>query len=78
MEVIHVEKFPDSAGNIFNFRIIDWHNEIETAINLLINDRGEEREINIKRYQDAKDTDLKLLIEKAKKTIQAMQIIRNI
>ncbi|MEI2755795.1 MAG: hypothetical protein V9F46_04980 [Chitinophagaceae bacterium] len=50
MQVIHVEKFPNADGDVFNIRIIDWHNEIETAINLLINDRGEETEINIKRY----------------------------
>jgi hypothetical protein len=78
MQVIHVEKFPNAAGDVFNIRIIDWHNEIETAINLLINDRGEETEINIKRYQDDKDSDLNALIEKAKRTIQAMQIIRGI
>jgi hypothetical protein len=78
MEVLHVEKYPDSDGNVFNIRIIDWHNEIETAINLLFADGGEEREVNIKRYQNAKDAELKSLIEKAKNTIQAMQIIRNL
>lgn len=78
MEVLHVEKFPNANGDVFNIRIIDWHNEIETAINLIINEGGEEREFNIKRYQDEKKSELKSLIEKAKKTIQAMQIIRNL
>jgi len=77
MNALHVEKFPNSDGHVFAIRIIDWHHEIETSINLIVSDGGEEREFNIKRYQDTKGSDLKLLIEKAKRTIQAMQIVND-
>lgn len=78
MEVLHTEKFPNQDGDVFNIRIIDWHNKIETAINLMVNDAGEEREFNIKRYENPSNSDIKELTKEAKITILSIKIINDL
>lgn len=67
MTPLHVENYPGTNGEDFKIRIFDNTNKFETAINLLLMDNNEEREINIKRYEDSKDIELSDLITKAKK-----------
>ncbi len=78
MEILHVENYPGTNGEDFRIRIFDNISNFETAINLTFLDKDEEREVNIKRYEDSADSELSELILKAKKTIQLITILRRI
>jgi len=76
MEHKHSEKFVGVNGEDFIIRIIDYHSHVDVSINLMIEDNGEEREINIRRDKHPSGSDLNDLLEQAKKSIQFITVLR--
>ncbi len=63
---------------VYKIKIINQHSEIETSINLIIEDNGEQREVNIKRTSHPITSQLQNLIEKAKADIKLITILKNL
>lgn len=76
MNQLTTEKFPGVNGEDFEIRIVDQHTHIETSIDLVFFDNGEERKVNIQRYSDGNSLSVKDLLEKAKGKIELITILR--
>lgn len=78
MELLHTENYPGNNDEVYKIRIINQHSDIETSINLVIEENGEQREVNVKRTHSPINFELEDLIEKAKMDIKLITILKTL